>query len=260
MSLKRTIPILIDLDGVLRLGNKPAEGVAELFNFLTAEKIPSIILSNSTLSSSADVKKFFTDNKISLEIPAMTTVDAALNFVYGSKKKISVYCDERIKKLFVDFIDDRNPSAVLIGDLGEEWSYDILNDILRKVLNGAEIIAMQKNKYWVPPGRNISLDAGAFVAAIEFASSKSSTLIGKPSPVYFQSALAELGFNKDSEFIMIGDDIETDITGAQNAGGKAVLIYTGKTNKTFSKNISIVPDFEAVNLIEVISIIKKALD
>jgi len=259
MNLKRTIPVLIDLDGVLRIGDKPAGHVNEFLQFLTDEKIPSIILSNSTLSSSDDVRKFFAEHNINLKIPVMTTVDAALNFVSNSQKKFSVYCGDRIKKLFEDFIDDESPSAVLIGDLGEEWSYEILNDILRKVLSGAEIIAMQKNKFWTPPGKDISLDAGAFIAAIEFAASKNSILIGKPSPVYFQAALTKLGFNKNSKFFMIGDDIETDIIGAQNAGGKGILIYTGKTRKPLPKNISAVPDFEAVNLIDVISVIKKVL-
>ncbi|MHB8579087.1 MAG: HAD-IIA family hydrolase [Ignavibacteriaceae bacterium] len=253
-----TFPVLIDLDGVLKIGNKPADYVKEFLLFLTDEKIPAIILSNSTLSSSSDIKKFFLDNNIKLGIPVMTTVDATLNYISEFNKKISLYCNEKIKNLFVDFIDDEKPNAVVIGDLGENWSYDILNDIFRKVINGAEIIAMQKNKFWTPPDSDISLDAGAFVAAIEFAASKNSFLIGKPSPVYFQTALKELGFNKDSDFFMVGDDVETDIMGAQSVGGKGILVYTGKTKKTMSKGGSAIPDFEAENLKEVISIIKNA--
>ena len=259
MSLSRTIPILIDLDGILRIEDKLSNYANDFFRFLNYEKIPAIILSNSTLSSSDDVRQFFHSNNIELSIPVMTTIDATLNYISESHKKVSVYCKDRIKKEFSDYIDDDNPTAVVIGDLGKSWTYEILNDILRKVLAGAEIIAMQKNKYWIPPGEGISLDAGAFVAAIEYSTSKKSILIGKPSPVYFHKALSVIGFKKDSDFIMIGDDIETDIVGAQNAGGKGVLVYTGKTKKTRQNNNIVIPNFEADNLKEVILILNNIL-
>ena len=58
---------------------------------------------------------------------------------------------------------------------------------------------------------------------------------------------------------MIGDDIDSDIVGAQQAGGKGILIYTGKTNYPLRDDTKIKPDFEAQNLTEVIEIIKKLL-
>jgi ribonucleotide monophosphatase NagD (HAD superfamily) len=65
-----------------------------------------------------------------------------------------------------------------------------------------------------------------------------------------------LGLPTNSEFIMIGDDIESDIIGAQKAGGKGLLIYTGKTKYPLNEGINIKPDYEAKNLTEVIDIIK----
>ncbi len=166
MRSSLTIPILIDLDGILRIGDKLSNNSSYFLRSLTDEKLPAIILSNSTLSSSDDVRQFFLSNNIELNIPVMTTIDATLNYISESNKKASVYCNDRIKKVFSDYIDDDETTAVIIGDLGKSWTYEILNDILRKVLAGAEIIAMQKNRYWNPPGEGISLDAGAFVAAI----------------------------------------------------------------------------------------------
>jgi len=121
-----------------------------------------------------------------------------------------------------------------------------------------EFVAMHKNKFWYPEGR-LSLDAEAFINAIEYASGKTATLIGKPSPIYFQSALNLLGFPKGSDFIMIGDDIDTDIVGAQQAGGKGILVYIGKTYYPLSDDSKIKPDYEAQNLTEIIEIIKKQL-
>ena len=131
-----------------------------------------------------------------------------------------------------------------------------MNDIFRKVFEGADIIAMQMNRFWYPRGGELSLDAGAFIKAIEYGSGKKAVLIGKPSPIYFQSALDLLGFPKGSDFLMMGDDIESDITGAQEMGGKGILIYTGKTEYPLRDDIKIKPDYETQNLTEVIEILK----
>jgi HAD superfamily hydrolase (TIGR01458 family) len=188
----------------------------------------------------------------------MTATDATLHYVIEHYKKVSVYCVDEIKQLFNNYIDNENPEAIIIGDNGAKWDFQMMNEIFNKVYNGAEFVAMNKNKFWYPEGK-LSLDAGAFINALEYASGKTATLIGKPSPIYFQSALNLLGFLKGSDFIMIGDDIDSDIVGAQQAGGKGILIYTGKTNYPLSDDAKIKPDFEAQNLTEVIEIIKTRL-
>jgi HAD superfamily hydrolase (TIGR01458 family) len=252
----KNIPILIDFDGIIRLGIKPASDAKQFLQFVSAQKVPSYIISNSTLKTSGDIKIFLKENEMDFGIPAMTSVDAAINYVKNHYKRISVFCDENIKKNFIEFIDDNNPEAVVIGDLGDRWNYEILNKIFRIVYNGADLIAMQKNKFWKPDGVNLCLDAGAFISAIEYAAGKESVLIGKPSPIYFYSALELLGFNKDNSFVMIGDDVETDIQGAKKLGGKSILVYTGKTKYPLDPSIKIKPDYEAQNLEDVIRILE----
>ncbi len=260
MKIDRNIPVLIDFDGILRLGDKIAGDANALLKFLEEEKIPSYIISNSTMSSSEDIKNFLLQNGAKTSIKAMTTIDASVNFLKENKLKASVYCSGNIKKLFKDFSEDENPDCVLIGDMGSEWSYDILNEIFRKVRSGAEILAMQKNKYWKPDGKTPALDAGAFISAIEYSSSKKALLIGKPSPLYFQSALNKLGFYNGNKFIMVGDDLETDIKGSQEINGVGILVFTGKTKFPLKSQSSVSPDFTANNLSEVTKLLKKILN
>ncbi len=259
MGSRKNIPVLIDFDGVIRLGNKLASDAYDFLLFLHKEKISYFIISNSTRYSSVELKKILHDNGIGFEINAMTTVDAAIEYLEERNLHVSVYCPENIRDKFEKYIDDKNPEAVVIGDLGEEWSYEILNEIFRKVYNGAEIIAMQMNKSWMPDGKNLSLDAGAFISAIEYATGKKSFLIGKPSPVYFQTALQKLGYKKDSLFFMIGDDLENDIYAAQKIGGKGILVFTGKTKFPFPPGSKFLPDYQTLNLSEVENILKKIL-
>lgn len=251
------IPVLIDFDGVIKLGEKPANDAGRFLKYLVDSDIPSYIISNSTLRTSNDVMKFLQENKIEFGVPAMTAVDATLHYVKEHYERVSVFCIDSIKEHFREFIDDENPQAVIIGDNGDNWNYQLMNDIFRKVFNGAQIIAMHKNRFWYPGGGELSLDAGAFISAIEYGTEKESILIGKPSPVYFGTALSMLGYSTGDKFFMIGDDLENDVIAAQKIGGKGVLIYTGKTKFPIDKDLKIKPDLEIHNLAEMIDILDK---
>lgn len=248
------LPLLIDFDGVIRLGNKPAPDAAEFFDFIKREKIPAFVISNSTLKTSEEIKSFFASHNIKFDLPAMTSSEITFKYVADNYKRVKVYCTEHIKILFNEFIVEKNPEAVVVGDLEDKWSYDILNEIFREVYAGADFITMQKNKFWKPDGKTLCLDAGSFISAIEYATSKKALLIGKPSTIYFKTALNQLGV-VDSSFLMLGDDIETDIFGAQKAGGKGILIYTGKTAYPLNKNSDVKPDYEVKNLTDTIKLL-----
>ncbi len=254
--MKRKLPVLIDFDGVIKLGDKIAPDAEEFFTFLIKNEIPFFLISNSTLRTAEGMLEFIKASGISVRIPAMTAVDAALIYIKDNYKKVSVYCRPDIKALFSEYDSDENPEAVVIGDIADRWTYETMNEIFRKVWNGAEIIALHKNRYWEPDGKTLTMDAGAFITAIEYASSKKAVVIGKPSPVYFQTALKELGFKPDSEFIMIGDDLESDIAAARAIGGKGVLVYTGKTKFPLTDN-TVKPDYEAGNLKETAAVIQE---
>lgn len=251
-------PFLIDIDGVLKLGDFPAPDAIEFLNFINENKIPSCILSNSTLQTGELVKEFFTSQNIEIKIPVITAFDTTVSYVKQNYKKVQVYCRDYLIHHFDGMIDNENPEAIVIGDIEDKWNYMIINDIFKKVFGGVELIAMHKNKYWNPQGK-LLIDAGAFITGIEFASGKDATLIGKPSPLYFKSALEIINAKIEDGFFMLGDDIENDIGAAQKIGGKGILIYTGKTKFHPEESITIKPDFEVNSLKEVISIFKKEL-
>jgi HAD superfamily hydrolase (TIGR01458 family) len=257
--MNKDIPILIDFDGVIRLGSELAADATGFLNFLHDEKLPFFIITNSTRDTSDDIKNILAESGISFPVNVMTTVDATIDYLREKNLAASVYCIKNIRPRFEEFINDKHTQAVVIGDLGTEWSYEILNEIFIKVYYGAEIIAMQKNKFWKPNGIDLALDAGAFIKAIEYASGKESVLIGKPSPIYFNTALKMLDFPAGSPFIMIGDDLVNDIGAAQQLGGKGILVYTGKTEFPLPPELKIRPDYDAHNLNGIITILQDIL-
>ncbi|RUV62082.1 TIGR01458 family HAD-type hydrolase, partial [Mesorhizobium sp. M1A.F.Ca.IN.022.02.1.1] len=118
--------------------------------------------------------------------------------------------------------------AVVVGDAGEAFDYAGLNRAFRELVAGADFLALATNRTFKDADGQLSLDAGAFVAALEFACGRSPVVLGKPSPDFFLSALAGLNCPQ-TDAVMVGDDAESDVAGALSAGlGAALLVRTGK--------------------------------
>jgi HAD superfamily hydrolase (TIGR01458 family) len=250
-------PILLDLDGVLRIKGEPAPDLPDFLNYLSESKISACILSNSTISTSRQIVDFFEENHINLTVPVITAVDAAKEYMINKYEKAAVFVSENVIGEFTDILDYDNPEAVLIGDIGDKWNYQLMQTIYDYVRRGAELIAAHKNKIWERSGKGLSLDAGPFIHAIEYACSISATLIGKPSSIYFQLALAKINADPGNPFFMLGDDIDSDIAGTKKLNATTILTYTGKTKAAPGNKYSKFIDFEVNNLIEVIELLKK---
>ncbi|MBN8867090.1 MAG: TIGR01458 family HAD-type hydrolase [Solirubrobacterales bacterium] len=121
---------------------------------------------------------------------------------------------------------DQKADAIVLGDLGPMFSAETLSHAFRQMMDGAELIALQHNRYWKRED-GLVLDVGAFSAALEYAAEKEAIVVGKPSKDFFRMALADVGAEA-GRTVMVGDDIEGDIGGGLNAGIASVLVRTGK--------------------------------
>jgi len=250
-------PLLIDLDGVLRLGNDPAPDLEEFLYYLESESVNACILSNSSISNSEQIYNYFDSHSIRINLPIITAIDAAYSYIKGKYNKVAVFTSENVISKFAEFLDFENPEAVLIGDIGEMWNYKLMQTIFEYIRNGAKLIVVHKNKFWNKPNFGIQLDAGPFIHGIEYATSSEAILIGKPSKKYFKTALKKINVNLDEQFMMLGDDLETDINGSKNLGAETILVYTGKTNKPLLEYSQKNVDYEANNLLDVLKILKE---
>src|SRR5919202_5790509 len=136
--------------------------------------------------------------------------------------------------------------AVLVGGADETYetnqvfSYMNLARAFSELEAGAELYCLHKNRWW-QTRRGPLLDAGAFVAGLEYAADTDATVLGKPSPAYFAAALEELDANPELTW-MVGDDIHADIAGAQRHGMRTVLVRTGKFRPDVVEESGIRPD------------------
>ena len=124
--------------------------------------------------------------------------------------------------------------------MGEGLTYARLNRALRHVMSGAELVALARNRVW-RGADGWMLDVGAIAAALEYASGRAASLVGKPSPEFFAEALAAIGV-APREAAVVGDDLESDVGGGQSAGMKGVLVRTGKFRADEAARSPIRPD------------------
>ncbi len=244
-------PLLIDLDGVLRIGSELAPYVPEFFQYLKENEIPTCILSNTTTKSAKELEVFFKEKGVDPNgIPILTALDATHKYVKDNYKTIKAYVPEKSKGVFSDIPASDTPEAVVLGDLEDDWNYEVMNDIFLKVQGGAEIVAMHKNRYWIREGMGLALDAGPFVVGIEYATGKKATIMGKPSLVFFEIALKTLGAKIEDGFYMLGDDLISDVKAAMDIGGTGILILTGKTTREMLDSSEFKPDRVVGELIQ----------
>jgi len=141
-------------------------------------------------------------------------------------------------------------AAVVIGDAGDDLSYRNLDIAYRQLRGGAEFVAMHRNPWWVTP-KGYTLDAGALVAGLEFALGRRAVVCGKPSPVVFRQAVAELRSDlaksggarlRSRDVAMVGDDPRADIAAARRAGLRGFLVLTGKVTADEAAASGVVAD------------------
>ena len=244
MSILKDIKgLLIDLDGVLYVGETSVPGAREVLTQLSSQQIPRRYLTNTTTrTASAVIQKL---KRLGFDVEegeVFSPITATIQYLNNlGKPSVNPIVRDSVLSAFKDFPQNpERPDYVVIGDIGAAWSYPLVNTIFAQLHAGAELIAMHKNKFFQAE-EGLQVDIGAFVAGLEYVSGKKATVIGKPSRDFFNLALESLKLPA-SQVAMIGDDIETDIGGGKDAGMYGVLVKTGKYRKGCEENAKLPPD------------------
>ena len=234
--------LLVDLDGVLYVEEQPIPGAVEAINRLRTPSLALRFVTNTTAySRDRTLRKlarlgFGVDDR-ELITPAALAVGHCRE---RGHRRVALIMNEEVKRDFAELEETANRAdAVIIGDLGPAFGYDVLNHAFRQVMDGAELIALQKNRYW-RRADGLSLDVGPFVAAIEYATGRDAYVVGKPARGFFDQVLASVGVDATLA-AMVGDDIESDIGGALRAGLDAILVRTGKYQEDRARESGIEP-------------------
>src|SRR5262245_19043772 len=186
---------LIDLDGTVYQAGRAIPGAAAALDELRRRGVPFRFTTNTTRRP----RSALAEQLAEMEIPAapgeiLSAPAAAARWLRErGARRVQLLLARATWEEFAGMeIVETCPEYVLVADLAEGWSFALLNRAFRNLMAGAALVAIQKNRYW-HTGDGLSLDAGPFVAALEYGAGQSATLIGKPSAAFFEAAALDLG-------------------------------------------------------------------
>jgi HAD superfamily hydrolase (TIGR01458 family) len=238
--------ILLDVDGVLHVSGEPIAGAVDAVRRLRAAGHRIRFVTNSTTMSRAQLGNQLRASAFTIDDAELQTTGGVAASVLAGKRVLALTMPGILDDLVGIQLIGINADAVLIGgcDEGDEagriFSYLNLNRAFLELEAGAELLCLHRNRWW-QTADGPRLDAGAFVAGLEYAADTEAIVLGKPSPRYFEAALEAIDADPELTW-MVGDDLEGDVLGAQRYGMKTVLVRTGKFRPDELENTGVLPD------------------
>ncbi len=225
--------MILDLDGCVWVGDQPVDGSVEAIAALReAGKRVAFATNNSWHPGEDQVAKLW-GLGIRASLADVVTVGGAVQhllaetrsgrtaFVIGKESLHRHVADAGLKLLNGTDLASRAETVVVGGT--DEMTYDDLRNAALAVRRGADLLGTARDPtlpmpegYW--PG------SGAILAAVETASEVTATIVGKPRPQLFLTALDRLG---EGATLVVGDRLDSDVAAAAAAGLDAALVLSG---------------------------------
>ena len=227
--------LLFDMDGVLYNGPVPIRGAAQALAWVRKQRIPHLFVTNTTSRArSVLVEKLKTFKIFAVEDQIFSPARAAAAWLKTQEAGgVALFVPKATHPEFDGFkilpaAAETGARYVVVGDLGEGWNFRTLNRAFRLLHSNpeAELIALGLTRFWQAED-GLRLDTAPFVAALENATRRKALVFGKPAEAFFRAAVEKLAIPAH-EVLMVGDDIEVDVAGAQKAGLVGALVKTGK--------------------------------
>jgi HAD superfamily hydrolase (TIGR01458 family) len=255
--------ILLDVDGVLHVSGEPIAGAARAVGRLRDSGHRLRFVTNNTTRSRATLAGELRDLGVHLDDEELQTAPRAAARALAGKRVLALTMEALVEDLEGVQLVGEGADAVLLGgadespETGRVFSYMNLARAFGELENGARLYCLHKNKWW-QTGRGPLLDAGVFVAGLEYAADIDATVLGKPSVAFFEAALEALDAEPSLTW-MVGDDVDADIAGAQGLGMRTVLVRTGKFRPDDVERSGVMPDAIVSSVAQLPDWIERAL-
>ena len=211
--------ILLDVDGVLHVSGEPIPGGAEAVARLREAGHRLRFVTNNTTHARSKLAGDLRTLGIELEDDELQTTPRAAAHALKGRRVLAMTMAAILEDLEGVELVGEEAEAVLLGGADETpetnrvFSYMNLARAFAELDTGAELYCLHRNRWW-QTSRGPLLDAGAFVAGLEYAAGVQATLLGKPSPSYFAAALEAIDADPELAW-MVGDDVEADVARRQ---------------------------------------------
>ena len=255
--------LLLDLDGVIVLAGQAVPGAVEALRELNRRGFPYRIVTNTSLVSRRTLSRWAAALGVAVppaEFHSALSISAAWTaahapgeplYVLASEDARSEFGEQRLLSAAEADAPDARAAVVVVGDSPEAVTFDNLNRAFRLVRGGAALVGMHKNRWWLTPS-GPTIDSGAIVAGLEFATGVRARILGKPSADFFRLVATELAEEaaavapvaaiptavsnrggggravRRRDLAMVGDDLWTDVLAGRRAGLRGIFVLSGK--------------------------------
>ncbi|RWZ54887.1 TIGR01457 family HAD-type hydrolase [Halobacillus fulvus] len=244
---------LLDLDGTMYRGTEKVEGASDFVQYLKAESIPYMFLTNNSSKKAEQVA----EKLESLGVPAapeqvMTSSMAAASYITSQKKKANIFVigEEGLFHALRESghtIVESDADFVVIG-IDREISYEKLTKACLQVRNCATFISTNRDAA-IPTERGMLPGNGAITSVIQVSTGIDPIYVGKPEAIIMEQALNKIGFSKE-DVLMVGDNYRTDILAGINNGIDTLMVETGVNSFEEIQGLDKQPTYKRRNLIE----------
>lgn len=252
--------LLIDMDGVIYRGAEPIPGADEFIRMLQREKVPFLFVTNN---SDHPVASFLSKlRKMNIHITPENLFSSAQATARALTEQIGprgcayviagagsfdairaagwMVRDEEGKPYGAARLNAQEIQAVVIGE-GYTLTALRMEQAILLCMDGVPLYATNPDTFIPGPGGVRLIGAGCLYAGIEVATGKKATVIGKPELLMYRYALEKIKATPETS-IMIGDRLDTDISGAKKLGMTGILVLSGATTAAMVPGYDPQPD------------------
>jgi glycerol 3-phosphatase-2 len=234
--LARYDNVVLDLDGCVWVGSRPTRGAADAIAALRAEGKSLAFATNDSRHSPEEYVRKLWGLGVQASLAEIVTAGSALQFVLAERfSGVSAYVIgsqaifRHVKDAGLRIVNGspRAPEAEIVVVAGHDGlDYQELRGATQALLSGASLIATNRDRSY-PTDQGIAPGTGAIVAALEYATGAAAEVVGKPRPALFETALDRFGGGRT---LVVGDRLDSDLTGAAEAGLEAAIVLSGVTS------------------------------
>jgi 4-nitrophenyl phosphatase len=227
---------LLDLDGTLYHGDTPIPYAPEFIEWLRDRDYPYMYVTNNSSRTPEQVAAHLRKTGIAASPEeVLTSSQAATLFMREQQSGNRVYAigedglQQALSEAGFESVPEGGTPDFVVQGIDREFSYAKLAAAVRHIRNGAAYVLTNPD-HLLPWNNELQPGAGSIAASIERASETEPVIIGKPSPIIMNYAIARLGLPREQVWV-VGDNLRTDIRGGQAAGCRTALVLSGLVSR-----------------------------
>ena len=234
-SLASITHLILDMDGVLYRGNEPMPRLGEFFAFLRVRRIPFLLVTNNTTRTPREHAEKLVGMGVQVSpSEVLGSAQAAARYLrrtYPAGTRVHVFGMPALKQVMTEegFVLADDDVKVVVASVDRDVNFEKIKTASRLIRGGARFIATNLDPN-IPSEDGFIPGSGAMVAMLAAASGVTLTAVGKPEPIMYELAMAQMGARPETT-AAVGDRVMTDIVGGKRAGLTTICVLTGASDR-----------------------------